>query len=232
MQNQPIGENSGCQTVDLTGEFGVKGYFGPWEWHKAFAHQTWHLYTANSVKPHSLLSGAAWDAAPEASEYTPSDLSYLAEESEWAPAAVQTYAAAHAAQLKASYQTLLGGTYRNAQPVMLSDRSSLYVTFVRADAKTGARYIALTKFDGNSWSEPVRVDAAAILDDAPQLCTDAAGNLWLAYARTTQEPGNSLIAYAEHQNIVVGTVDKTRSRSPSRRSISLTTICACPRSPA
>lgn len=203
-----LGKNSGCQTVDLTGEFGVKGYFGPWEWHKAFAHQTWHLYTANSVKPHSLLSGAAWDAAPEASEYTPSDLSYLAEESEWAPAAVQTYAAAHAAQLKASYQTLLGGTYRNAQPVMLSDRSSLYVTFVRADAKTGARYIALTKFDGNSWSEPVRVDAAAILDDAPQLCTDAAGNLWLAYARTTQEPGDSLVAYAQHQTIVVGTVNK------------------------
>lgn len=204
-----LGKNSGCQTVDLTGEFGVKGYFGPWEWHKAFAHQTWHLYTANSVKPHSLLSGAAWDAAPEASEYTPSDLSYLAEESEWAPAAVQTYAAARAAQLKASYQTLLGRTYRNAQPVMLSDRSSLYAAFVRADAKTGARYIVLTKFDGNSWSEPVRVDAAAILDDAPQLCTDAAGNLWLAYARTTQEPGNSLVAYARRQNIVVGTVDKS-----------------------
>ena len=203
-----LGKNSGCQTVDLTGEFGVKGYFGPWEWHKAFAHQTWHLYTANSVKPHSLLSGAAWDAAPEASEYTPSDLSYLAEESEWAPAAVQTYAAARAAQLKASYQTLLGRTYRNAQPVMLSDRSSLYATFVRADADTGVRYIALTKFDGNSWSEPVRVDAAAILDDAPQLCTDAAGNLWLAYARTTQEPGDSLVAYAQHQTIVVGTVNK------------------------
>ena len=204
-----LGKNSGCQTVDLTGEFGVKGYFGPWEWHKAFAHQTWHLYTANSVKPHSLLSGAAWDAAPEASEYTPSDLSYLAEESEWAPAAVQTYAAAHAAQLKASYQTLLGGTYRNAQPVMISDGSALYAAFVRADADTGVRYIALTKFDGNSWSEPVRVDAAAILDDAPQLCTDAAGNLWLAYARTTQEPGNSLVDYAQHQTIVVGTVDKS-----------------------
>lgn len=203
-----LGKNSGCQTVDLTGEFGVKGYFGPWEWHKAFAHQTWHLYTANSVKPHSLLSGAAWDAAPEASEYTPSDLSYLAEESEWAPAAVQTYAAARAAQLKASYQTLLGRTYRNAH-VMVSDGNALYAAFVRADADTGVRYIALTKFDGNSWSEPVRVDAAAILDEAPQLCTDAAGNLWLAYARTTQEPGNSLVDYAQHQTIVVGTVDKS-----------------------
>lgn len=204
-----LGTSSGfLQTVDLTGELGIKGYIGPLEAHKPFAHQTWHLYTANSVKSQSLLSGAAWDAAPEASEYTPSDLSYLAEESEWAPAAVQTYAA-RAAQLKASYQTLLGGTYRNAQPVMLSDRNSLYAAFVRADAKTGARYIVLTKFDGNSWSEPVRVDAAAILDDAPQLCTDAAGNLWLAYARTTQEPGDSLVAYAQHQNIVVGTVDKS-----------------------
>ena len=204
-----FGTNRGLQAVDLTGELGIKGYIGPLEAKRPFAHQTWHLYTANSVKPHSLLSGAAWDAAPEASEYTPSDLSYLAEESEWAPAAVQTYAAARAAQLKASYQTLLGGTYRNAQPVMLSYRSSLYAAFVRADAKTGARYIALTKFDGNSWSEPVRVDAAAILDDAPQLCTDAAGNLWLAYARTTQEPGNSLVDYAQHQTIVVGTVDKS-----------------------
>lgn len=204
-----LGKNSGCQNVDLTGEFGAKGYFGPWEWHKPFAHQTWHIYTANTVKSNSLSSGAAaWDADLTAADFAPSDLSYLAAESDWAPATAQTYAAGRAAQLKASYQTLLQNTYRNAQPVMISDGSALYAAFVRADAKTGARYIALTKFDGNSWSEPVRVDAAAILDDALQLCTDAAGNLWLAYARTTQEPGNSLIAYAEHQNIVVGTVDK------------------------
>ena len=203
-----LGTSSGfLQTVDLTGELGIKGYIGPLEAHKPFAHQTWHLYTANSVKSQSLLSGAAWDAAPEASAYAPSDLSYLAEESDWAPAAVQTYAA-RAAQARTEYHPLLQNTYRNAQPVMISDGSALYAAFVRADADTGVRYIALTKFDGNNWSEPVRVDAAAILDDAPQLCTDAAGNLWLAYARTTQEPGDSLIAYAEHQNIVVGTVDK------------------------
>lgn len=204
-----LGKNSGCQTVDLTGEFGVKGYFGPWEWHKAFAHQTWHIYAANTVKSNSLSPGtAAWDADLTATDFTPSDLSYLAAESDWVPASAQTYAAGRAAQLKASYQTVLQNTYRNAQPVMISDGSALYAAFVRADADTGVRYIALTKFDGNSWSEPVRVDAAAILDDAPQLCTDAAGNLWLAYARTTQEPGDSLVAYAQHQTIVVGTVNK------------------------
>ena len=77
----------------MTGELAIKGYIGWVEAKRVFAHQTWHLYTANSVKSHSLLSGAAWDAAPEASAYAPSDLSYLAEESDWAPAAVRTYAA-------------------------------------------------------------------------------------------------------------------------------------------
>lgn len=202
-----IGTNSGLQSADLTGELAIKGYIGWVEAKKVFAHQTWHLYTANSVKSHSLRSGAAWDAAPEASAYAPSDLSYLAAESDWVPASAQTYAAGRAAQLKASYQTVLQNTYRNAQPVMISDGSALYAAFVRADADTGVRYIALTKFDGNSWSEPVRVDAAAILDDAPQLCTDGQ-TLWLAYARTTQDSGDSLVSYAQNQTIVVGTINK------------------------
>lgn len=203
-----IGTNSGLQSADLTGELAIKGYIGWVEAKRVFAHQTWNLYTANSVKSHSLRSGAAWDAAPEASAYAPSDLSYLAEESDWAPAAVRTYAA-RAAQARTKYHPLLENTYRNAQPVMISDGSALYAAFVRANETTGKRYVALTKFDGTSWSAPAAVDASAILDDAPQLCTDADGNLWLAYARTTQDPGNSLVTYAEHQNIVVGTVDKT-----------------------
>lgn len=202
-----IGTNSGLQSADLTGELAIKGYIGWVEAKKVFAHQTWHLYTANSVKSHSLRSGAAWDAAPEASAYAPSDLSYLAEESDWAPAAVRTYAA-RAAQARTEYHPLLENTYRNAQPVMVSDGSALYAAFVRANETTGKRYVALTKFDGTSWSAPAAVDASAILDDAPQLCTDAAGNLGLAYARTTQEPGDSLVAYAQHQTIVVGTVNK------------------------
>lgn len=202
-----IGTNSGLQSADLTGELAIKGYIGWVEAKRVFAHQTWHLYTANSVKSHSLRSGAAWDAAPEASAYAPSDLSYLAEESDWAPAAVRTYAA-RAAQARTEYHPLLENTYRNAQPVMVSDGSALYAAFVRANETTGKRYVALTKYDGTSWSAPAAVDASAILDDAPQLCTDAAGNLWLAYARTTQEPGDSLVAYAQHQTIVVGTVNK------------------------
>ena len=112
------------------------------------------------------------------------------------------------ASARTSYQTLLTDTYRNAQPVMISDGSALYAAFVRADADSSARYVAVTKFDGTSWCEPVRVDASAILDDAPQLCADGNGNLWLAYARTTGDPGESLLTYAQNQTIVVGTIDK------------------------
>lgn len=204
-----FGTEQGLRSVDLTGELGLKAYIGWLEAKKAFAHQTWHLYTANSVTSQSVqAAGEAWDAPLTAAEFAPSDLGYLAAESGWAPAPVQTYGLLRDVQMKTAYQTLIENTYRNAQPVMVSDASALYAAFVRADASTGARYIVVTKFDGTSWSDPSRIDADAILDDAPQLCVGKDGKLWLAYAKTTENPGDSLTAYAEHQTIVVGELDK------------------------
>lgn len=207
--NAIFGTEPGLRSVDLTGELGLKAYIGWLEAKKAFAHQTWHLYTANSVASQSVqAAGEAWDAPLTAAEFAPSDLGYLAAESGWAPAPVQTYGLLRDVQMKTAYQTLLENTYRNAKPVMVSDASALYAAFVRADAATGARYIAVTKFDGTSWSEPSRIDANAILDDAPQLCVGKDGKLWLAYAKTTENSGDSLTAYAKHQTIVVGELDK------------------------
>ena len=204
-----FGTEQGLRSVDLTGELGLKAYIGWLEAQKAFAHQTWHLYAANSVASQSVQeAGEAWDAPLTAAAFAPSDLGYLAAESGWAPAPVQTYGLLRDVQMKAAYQTLLKNTYRNAQPVMVSDVTALYAAFVRADAATGARYIAVTKFDGTSWSEPKRIDADAILDDAPQLCVGKDGKLWLAYAKTTETHGDSLTAYAKHQSIVVGELDK------------------------
>ena len=94
-----------------------------------------------------MSGGAAWNEDFTAADLTPSDLGYLAAESGWAPAPVQTYGLLRDVQMKTAYQTLLKNTYRNAQPVMVSDGTALYAAFVRADAKTGARYIALTKFE-------------------------------------------------------------------------------------
>lgn len=209
-----FGTQSGLRSVDLTGELGIKAYLGPWEMSKAFAHQTWHLYTANTVGAKALHSAQpAWNDA-FATDFTTSDLSYLADESEWDPDYAEPYTAArsslvqtYASEAKTSYETLLSSTYRNAQPVMISDGNALYAAFVRADADSNARYIAVTKFDGNKWCEPVRVDTNSILDDAPQLCVDESGQVWLAYAQTVEEPGESIVAYAQNQAITVGTID-------------------------
>ena len=209
-----FGTQSGLRSVDLTGELGIKAYLGPWEGSKAFAHQTWHLYTASTVGTKTLHSAQpAWNEA-FAADFTTSDLSYLADESEWDPDFAEPYTAArsslvqtYASEAKTSYETLLSSTYRNAQPVMISDGNALYAAFVRADADSNARYIAVTKFDGNKWCEPVRVDTNSILDDAPQLCVDESGQVWLAYAQTVEEPGESIVAYAQNQAITVGTID-------------------------
>ena len=66
--------------------------------------------------------------------------------------------------------------------------------------------MVLTRFDGTSWKEPVRVDAAAILDDAPVLCAAEDGTVRLAYSRAASDPGDSLLDYAQGREIVVGRV--------------------------
>ena len=137
----------------------------------------------------------------------PQDLSYLKQESAWnSGAAHGARKAARADSGKTAFETLLSDTYRNAQPVMVSSGDQLFGAFVRADAETGSRFVSVTRFDGSVWQEPVRVDAGAILDNAPRLCCSG-GHVWLAYARTTEQPGDSLLSYAAHQEIVVGEID-------------------------
>ena len=104
------------------------------------------------------------------------------------------------AEARTVFVSLLTDTYRNAQPMMISTGSAIYAAFVRADASSGARYVVVTKFDGTSWSEPVQVDGGAILDSSPVLCADG-GDVYLAYARTTSAPGDSLLSYALKQEI-------------------------------
>lgn len=198
-----IGTPSGWQKVDLTGELGIKAYLGYWEYKRAFAYNTWHLYTGNAVTKASILaSGEAWnDGLNDISQYNPSDLSYLSNESAWQGENRVRMASAEAST---DLKPLLEDTYRNAQPTMVAGSNELYAAFVRADADTGIRYLACTKFDGSSWQEPVQVNADALLDDAPTMCVDDNGTIWLAYARTTETGDDTLLTYAQNQEIVVG----------------------------
>ena len=211
-----LGTEPGIRAVDLTGELGVKAYLGPAAYEKSFAHNTWYLYTAAPVA--GLASaGTAWqEELADASRYETADLGYLAEESPWlgnvsAPSADGGQvrpALLEDGSAKTELTPLLTETYRNARPVMISDGSALYAAFVRAD-ENGSRYVACAKFDGTSWSSPVRTDENAVLDDSPVLCVDDSGNVWLAYARTTEwNDGMNLSAYAKNQEIVAGRLNK------------------------
>ena len=202
---------SGLKKADLTGELGIKGYIAFLEYTQAFAYQTWHLYTANSVGNKYLGDGApvayeeAWnEGMMYAGNYYPSDISYLYNESPWqgGGSLMRSYDSART-QLTA----LLSETYRNARPVMVAGSDGLYAAFVRADVENGARYVVCTRFDGYTWSVPVAADANAILDDDPSLYVDSNGTVWLAYARTTGRFGDSLVSYAQQQEIVVGYLD-------------------------
>lgn len=202
VKSRVIGKPQGLQNVDLTGELGLKAYLAWWEYERAFAYNTWHLYTANTVRTYS--DGEPWQLSLyDVESYQERDLSYLSEESDWMGYPMMTFTTTASTTLTA----LLSDTYRNAQPVLAAGQDGLYAAFLRADATTGDVYTAVTKYDG-VWRDPVRVDDAAVLDGAPKLCVDDAGTVWLAYTRTTPDAETSaLLDYAREQTVVVGCIN-------------------------
>lgn len=198
-----IGTRQGFEKVDLTGELGIKAYFAGLTYERPLAYNTWHLYSRNTVNAASLSRSAARIDWYDASQYEAEPLDYLDEESAWQGEAVSLLSADANTNLTA----LLENTYRNAQPVLLQTAEALYAAFLRGNAETGQVAVCVTRFDGAGWEEPVQADADAILDDAPALCAAADGTVWLAYARSTADPQEDLLTYAENQSIVVGRID-------------------------
>lgn len=200
MMARVLGAPKGLKKVTLTGELGVKAYLGPLEYSKGFATATWQIYP----KAQTAQEAALFDLY-DPGAYRRQDLGYLAQESGWQEGGQATlFAAAQGTNL----QTLLGNTYRNAQPSLAATSDALYAALLRADPETEDVYVAVSKYDGSAWSEPVRCDAAAALDGAPSLAVDAGGTVWLAFTQTAADfDPDSLLSYAQKQSLVVGTVD-------------------------
>lgn len=201
-----IGAPWGLRSVDLTGELGVKAYIAWFTYERPFAKNTWHLYTGNNVRAFSMDEPytPSLDPIYDVDNYQTHDLGYLSEESEWMGTPMMLFDASAATQL-AALQT---DTYRNAQPMMVAADDALYAAFLKADPNSGNVYVAVTKFDGAQWSEPVRIDNDAVMDGTPSLCVGNDGTIWLAYAKTAAGHSNTnLLDYAQHQSIVVGSLD-------------------------
>ncbi|MCI6720270.1 MAG: hypothetical protein MR451_05620 [Clostridiales bacterium] len=197
-----LNTQSGVEKVDLTGELGLKAYCAKFTWERAFAKNTWRLYTANTVQAQSVDTESVLFDLYDAAQYTVESLDDLRDESAWQGDAVSLFAA----DANTSLTPLLEQTYRNAQPTLAVAGDTLYAAFLRGDAETNHVAVCVSKFTGSGWTDPVRVDETAILDDAPTLCA-ADGTLWLAYALTTEAPNGDLLTYAQKQSIVVGKLD-------------------------
>ena len=203
VDGQLLGTQPGVHTVDLSGELGIEATVGPFSWTRPFAHNTWHLYARNSVRALNLGQEAVLSGLYDAGRYEVVSLDYLRNESDWLGESIHLMMA----DAKTDLKPLLQSTYRNALPAMIQTDRAIYAAFLRGNAETGAVSVWVTRFDGTSWADPVQADSSAILDDAPVLCGDAAGNIWLAYARTRESVGDSLLTYAKNQSIVVGKID-------------------------
>ncbi len=212
--------NLGCNSVDLTGELGLKAYLGWLTYERPFAYNTWHLYTRNSSRGGDedeaiaegeqemfrLLRSGMYDSA----NYKRADLGYLAREKNYLGQGGEESLAPKdmGEDLVTSFKALIEGTYRNAQPVMITANNALYAAFLQADANSGRIYTVVSKYDGTNWSTETAAAANNQLDNMPTLLADNAGRIWLAYARTGSGfDGESLLSYAQNQEIVVGQIN-------------------------
>ena len=188
--------------ITIEGDLGLEAYaLGKKTEKQIFkGKKTWYF---NNSSAKLLDSGGFGAYNLDASMFTDEDLSYLSAESGWLDSGVYLMDA----EASVALTPLLTGTYRDACPVLISSGDALYAAFVRADRESGQRSIALTKFDGKSWHDPVTVDSNAVLDGDPCLFYDGE-TLRLAYTKTREKAqDDSLLSLAKQQSIVVGTID-------------------------
>lgn len=214
--------NQEVKKVDLTGELGAKAYLAWFEYSKAFAYNTWHLYTSNKTRgtgidgleeegldPESALYRQLARGLFDASLYKRASLDYLSEEKDMMDSSIteETRRQSRNTDLRSEFSSLIQNTYRNAQPVIVSSGDALYAAFLKADAGTDRVYTVVSKYDGTNWNTAVAASSDDSMDSAPDLVIDSAGRIWLAYARTTAGAEDTMLGYAANQQIVVGQIN-------------------------
>lgn len=221
-------------SLDLTGELGIKAYVGFLSYEQPFAYNTWHIITRTKPKEFGLLAESfenqlidslseekIYKSVPaglyDASQYHRADFSYLQEEADHMKPEEQHGLSTKTGSEVMTFEKLIENTYRNAQPVMISADGTAFAAFLRADT-SGRVYAVISKNSGSGWIEPVEISSSDVLADRPILLADTQNRVWLAYSRTGNSFNNSTLTnWAESQELVVGLVDPdTLSFTPYR----------------
>ena len=189
----------GLNSVELTGELGLKAYVGPLEYKKAWAHHTWYLYTREGIMDLSGLGEPSGESG-----WQTADLNYLSEESPWLDTG--DISLLDASEETRKWIPLRTSTYRNARPVLAIAGTTPVLVWLGADAERGsgnATQVLYSVYDGTGWSQPQAVDSDLTGDYAPSVYSDGT-DLWLVYqnsASVLADDGDLAQAYASSQTV-------------------------------
>lgn len=206
------------QSVSLTGELGLKAYVWIFSYQKTFAKDTWKIYTNPNYEPRGFNgyddAGTYFNALlgmSDFSQYQEESLAYLKNEGAWI--SERDDLVPRGEDAAASFTQLITGTYRNAQPVMVSANGNLYAAFIQADPTTGKVYTVVAKYANGKWSERVETQTDAVMDSEPRLVVSG-DTIYLSYLRmpseltrqalAAQDQEAQILAYATNQQLVVG----------------------------
>lgn len=218
---------TGLDSIDLTGDMGIKAYFAIFEFKKSFAYKTYHIYSRTKKMP-AKASQVKRMNMYEAANYEVQDISYLSGESAWLSGASGGPAKAPAkAPTTTVIKPLLTQTYRNSQPQIVSAAGSTVMVYTGADTSrdvyniTRAMYSVYDRSSG-TWSAPLQADSNTTADSAPYLWTDGT-DIYMIYLDSAKQfgSGDTVESYAAAQNIAI-----TKFNSQSGRFDPVTTIAA------
>ena len=218
---------TGLDSIDLTGDMGIKAYFAIFEFKKSFAYKTYHIYSRTKKMP-AKASQVKRMNMYDAANYEVQDISYLSGESAWlSGASVGPSKAPARAPATAVIKPLLTQTYRNSQPQIVSTAGSTVMVYTGADTSrdvyniTRAMYSVYDRSSG-TWSAPLQADSNTTADSAPYLWTDGT-DIYMIYLDSAKQfgSGDTVESYAAAQNIAI-----TKFNSQSGRFDPVTTIAA------
>ncbi|MCD7827492.1 MAG: leucine-rich repeat protein [Clostridiales bacterium] len=201
----------GINSVNLTGELGVKAYFAWFDYEKAFASNTWNIYTRTTKVYSARLASVIEEGSTstdvyDTDNYTVSDLSYLEDQSQWLG---EKKLLRSSASTTNEFKSLLTNTYRNTEPVIATDGENTVMAWIgadetRTDYNAPCVYYSVYDSTADSWSSPQTVGTDSTLDSTPYIY-GADGEIYLIYADSlTEFDENSDISdFTSNQSIAV-----------------------------
>ena len=202
----------GLNTIDLTGELGLKVYAGPFTYEKPFAYNTWHIYTRTDALRRATNSRLYYSDIFDSEHYDLDDVSYLSAQSAWL-GSKQSGSRLPAAQNGAiTIYPLLKSAYRHLQPAVAAAEDAVMV-YIGADTDREAQNITTAMYSvynplTETWSEPKQVDGNLTADAAPMVYSDGE-TIRLVYQDASAVYSNEFDQkeYLSTQNIVVYVFD-------------------------